>query len=74
LAAWVRALTAERRPQPQRAEHLHLAVGGLGGSGGRAGLHGSGCGVRVEGVVVALAPLGSPVGPVDLDDDLAVGA
>jgi len=30
--------------------------------------------VRVEGVVLALAPSGGPIGPVDLDDDLAVGA
>jgi hypothetical protein len=60
--------------QPKRAEHLHLAVGGLGDPHGRAGLHSSGGRVRVEGVVFALAPSGSPVGPVDLDDDLAVGA
>jgi hypothetical protein len=30
--------------------------------------------VRVQGVGLALASSGGPVGPVDLDDDLAVGA
>ncbi len=34
---------------PQRADHLHLAVAGLGGGGDLAGLHGLGGGLGVEG-------------------------
>jgi hypothetical protein len=41
------------------------------------GVDGAGCSARRSGVQVsglALAPSGGPVGPVDLDNDLAVGA
>jgi hypothetical protein len=64
LAAWVRALTAQRRGLPQRTDHLHPAVTGLGLSGGGAGLDRPSRRVRVEVVGLAVAPAGGTVGPV----------
>src|SRR4029453_14203653 len=58
---------------PQAADHLHLAVAGLGHHPGLSGLDGSGGGLGIEGVGLALAAPGLTVGSVDLDHDLGVG-
>src|SRR6266545_6452114 len=72
LAAWVGGLGRRAARQPQRTDHLHLAVGGLGLPGRGAGLDRPGGRDRVQVVGLALASPGGPVGPVDLDDQLAV--
>jgi hypothetical protein len=58
----------------QHPQHLHGARAGLGRSGLIAGLDGAGGGVSVDGVGLALAPAGGPVGSVDLDHLDALGA
>jgi hypothetical protein len=62
-----------RSGDPQRADHLHLPGSGLGGHGGLAGLHRAGGRLGVGRVGLAAVAAGGPVGPVDLQDDLAVG-
>jgi hypothetical protein len=58
---------------PQAADHLDRAVLGLGGAGGHSGLDGAGGGVGIDWVALAMAAASRPVGPVDLQDSLAVG-
>jgi hypothetical protein len=61
-----------RAGDPQRTDHLHLPGSGLGGHGGLASLHRAGGGLSVGRVGLAAAPTGLAVGPVDLQNDLAL--
>src|SRR4029453_11068188 len=54
--------------------HLHRAVLGLGGPGGFPSLDGAGGGIGINWVALAAPAAGCPVGPVDLQDPLAVGS
>jgi hypothetical protein len=56
----------------QHADRFHTAVGGLGGTKGFTGLDCPGGSDRVDGVGLAMATPGAPVGPVDLDHDEAL--
>jgi hypothetical protein len=58
---------------PQRADHLHLAIACLGHHRDVAGLHGLGGGLGVQRIVLAVAAPGGPVGPVDFQHDLVLG-
>src|SRR5215218_4981981 len=59
---------------PQDPDHLHLALAGLGDSGGHPGQGGPGGSLGVDRVGLAVSSAGAAVGPVDLDDLEAVGA
>ena len=73
LMAWVRALHGGRRVSRSAANHLDLAIAGLGLDDGLSGLDRPGGGLGIERIGLARASPGRPVGAVDLDHDLAVG-
>jgi hypothetical protein len=58
---------------PQAAHHLHQVAAGLGNGGDLPGQHRSSSRLGIHRVRLAPPPAGGAVGPVDLQDQLALG-